>query len=511
MSISAISLRSTLLDRSMTDLRATFDDLTRQLSSGQVSTTYGGLGSGRALALAMQAKISAMQAHRQTIGSVDLRVSMLSTTLSRLNTMASEQRSDTDPNDNTFIVNGQTRAQLDARDRLEEALSVLGTDIAGTYIFGGRATDKSPVLAADKILDGDGTRIGLRGVIAERRAADVGIVDTDLAGTDSAGRLAVSPSTGSGFTIAEDGVHGFGFKLSGGATTIPGGSVSTPAGSPPALDVALTTQPAEGNTIRLTLSLPDGTTDDIVLTAKPVADDPSEFQIGATVADTVSNLRGAIVAALATRVQTTLAAASSVVAGKTFFAAGPQTPVDRVAFTPPATAATATALRPSTPTDTVIWYTGDDDPALAPRDSATAQIDSGMSVNFGVRANEEGIAKAVRSFAILAAEVYPSGDPNAADRNFALSDRVRTALAPDSSVGSLTAITTELSGSQRAAKAADSRLATAINSAQDLVDGVEKADDQEVAASLLAVQTRLQASYQTTAMLSKLSLVNFID
>jgi len=331
------------------------------------------------------------------------------------------------------------------------------------------------------------------------------------AGTDSAGRLTISPSTGTGFTIAEDGVHDFGFKLAGGATTIQGASVSTPAGSPPSVDVALTTQAAEGDTFRLTLNLPDGTTDDIVLTAKPVADDPSEFQIGATVADTVTNLRGAIVSALANRAQTTLAAASSVVAGKTFFAAGPQTPVDRVDFTPPATAATATGLRPSTANDTVIWYTGDNAPSVAPRDSATAQIDSGMSVNFGVRANEEGIAKAVRSFAILAAEVYPSGDLTAADRNFALSDRVRTALAPDSSVGSITAITTELSGSQRAAKAADSRLATSINSAQDLVDGVEKADDQEVAASLLGIPTRLQASYQTTAMLSKLSLVNFID
>ena len=198
------------------------------------------------------------------------------------------------------------------------------------------------------------------------------------------------------------------------------------------------------------------------------------------------------------------------VAGKAFFAAGPATPPKRVDLAPPATAATATALRDATPADTVVWYTGDDDPTLAPRDSTRSQIDSGLTVSYGVRANETGIAKTVAAFAIQAAEVYPAGDPTAKDRNIALSDRVRSALQPDSAVGSLTAITTELSGSQRMAQAADSRLAAAANSAQDLIDSVEKADDQTVAASLLSVQTRLQASYQTTAMLSKLSLVNFL-
>src|SRR5262245_44425644 len=120
MTISATSMRSTILDRAMVDLRSSYDDLTRQLSSGKVSTTYGGLGSGRSLALAMQAKIAGMQGYQQTIDTVDLRVNMLSTSLTRLTTMASEQRSDIDPSDNTVISNGQTRAQIDARARFDE-------------------------------------------------------------------------------------------------------------------------------------------------------------------------------------------------------------------------------------------------------------------------------------------------------------------------------------------------------------------------------------------------------
>ena len=105
--------------------------------------------------------------------------------------------------------------------------------------------------------------------------------------------------------------------------------------------------------------------DDIILTAASpaTADDGSQFEIGATLADTVTNLRAAILSNLSTRTQTTLAAASSVVASESFFAAGPNTPPQRVDFTPPATAATATSLRDDA-ADTVTWYIGDDDPSV---------------------------------------------------------------------------------------------------------------------------------------------------
>lgn len=39
---------------------------------------------------------------------------------------------------------------------------------------------------------------------------------------------------------------------------------------------------------------------------------------------------------------------------------------------------------------------------------------------------------------------------------------------------------------------------------------VEDANIEEVAASILSVQTRLQASYQVTATLSRLSLANYL-
>ena len=44
----------------------------------------------------------------------------------------------------------------------------------------------------------------------------------------------------------------------------------------------------------------------------------------------------------------------------------------------------------------------------------------------------------------------------------------------------------------------------------DLLDHIEGVPMEEVAAQILAMQTRLQASLQTTAMLFQTSLVNYL-
>jgi hypothetical protein len=43
-----------------------------------------------------------------------------------------------------------------------------------------------------------------------------------------------------------------------------------------------------------------------------------------------------------------------------------------------------------------------------------------------------------------------------------------------------------------------------------LIDDTENITPAEVASQILALQNALQASYQTTSMLSKLSLTNFL-
>ena len=71
-------------------------------------------------------------------------------------------------------------------------------------------------------------------------------------------------------------------------------------------------------------------------------------------------------------------------------------------------------------------------------------------------------------------------------------------------------IASDLAVARAALGNASDRLSATKAQLQDTLDGVETADPSTVATKLLATQTRLQASYQTTSLISKLSLVNYI-
>ena len=63
---------------------------------------------------------------------------------------------------------------------------------------------------------------------------------------------------------------------------------------------------------------------------------------------------------------------------------------------------------------------------------------------------------------------------------------------------------------QNAMKDATARQTQAKTALQNLISGTEGIDQNQVASEILQLQTNLQASYQTTAMLSQLSLVKFL-
>ncbi len=98
---------------------------------------------------------------------------------------------------------------------------------------------------------------------------------------------------------------------------------------------------------------------------------------------------------------------------------------------------------------------------------------------------------------------------NSRDRYEALADRVRRGLAFDGQQKPQD-IGVEIAASQSAMKAAKDRHTTSANLLEAARAGVEDASQEEVASQLLSLQTRLQASYQTTSILSRLSLVNYL-
>ncbi|WP_407155525.1 flagellar protein [Bradyrhizobium sp. STM 3557] len=164
--------------------------------------------------------------------------------------------------------------------------------------------------------------------------------------------------------------------------------------------------------------------------------------------------------------------------------------------------------------NTVAWYTGNSGPGSA-RSTASVQIDSAQSVQFGAQANETAIRTLVQQTAVYAAvSALPSAsDPTgqiAAQQIGALSQRVAANLTPQLGRQTISDIQTDFANAQTAMKDAGARQTQAKAALQSLVDHTEGISQDQVASEILQLQNNLQASYQTTSMLSQLSLVKFL-
>lgn len=498
--VSGYANRSMLTMQMLTQMRWQLDDLQRQLATGKRADTYGALGIGRTMDLEARMRLSRVETYETAISSVGLRVGIMNTALERLRTIGEDTRGDMRfPAE--FELNGgtQTQQQQLANLRLDEALSLMNEKAGERYLFSGRATDSRATLTAKQVLDGDGARAGLKQVMAERLLAD--------RGADGRGRIDAPSVTDDVVTLAEDAAHPFGFKLTT-VTTDFGATITPTVGPPASFDIDLGgANPPEGGRVQVRLTLPDGSTADIELVATTEDPPPSgAFLIGANSDATAANIAGAIDTQILALGNTELVAASAVRAGEDFFAIDAGNPPQRVDGPP---FETATAMRDATPTDTVRWYVGDDATDSA-RNTAIARVDEEITASYGVRANENGIRQVIQGLAVFSAMSFSESDPDARDRYFGVLRRVGNAFDGDNGTRKIETIQTELAGANLAASAAKERLQDKKPILQGIVDEIENISSEEVGVKLLALNTRMQATMQTTAILSQFTLLSYL-
>jgi flagellar hook-associated protein 3 FlgL len=159
--------------------------------------------------------------------------------------------------------------------------------------------------------------------------------------------------------------------------------------------------------------------------------------------------------------------------------------------------------------NTVAWYTGNSGPGTA-RASSTVRIDQSQTVQFGAQANEQAIRSAIQSIAVFAAVTFSPSGINSAAQSAALSSRTVTNLTPQTGQQTFQDIQTDLANAQSTMKDATARQTQAQTALQNMIDQTEGISQNQVASEILALQTSLQASYQTTAMLAQLSLTKFL-
>jgi CRISPR/Cas system CSM-associated protein Csm2 small subunit len=303
----------------------------------------------------------------------------------------------------------------------------------------------------------------------------------------------------------------FGFKLDAITTNLSGATVTQPAaGTPPAgqemsIDLGAT-NPNAGEKVTFTFKLPDGTSERVELTATTTNPPPEgSFLIGATSDVTATNLSGALNTAVGKLANTALVAASAMTASDNFFSSNPPQRVDTTTNPP-------VALRNGTPADTVFWYTGEvaTNPSDSARGTATIGVDSSISVQYGARANEDALVTQLKNVAVYAAVTTNASNPNANDQLLALNSRIITNLSDQPGQQSMENIQSDFANAQVAIKNASDRQKQLGATAQSMLDSIQGINDDEVAAKIMALQTSLQASYQTTSSLYQMSLLKFL-
>ncbi|MCP4620061.1 MAG: flagellar protein [Bradyrhizobium sp.] len=623
MALDGVNGKTGYIGAGIINLRNQLNDLTQQLASGRSATTYAGQGPDRGFALSLRAQVSSIDAFSDTATNVNTRISVVNLALQGMIDIGRSVKSAAASSTIVLNNNGQSSGQITAQAAFANAVSLLNSQSGDRYLFSGRASDTPATVSADVMLNGDGAKAGLKQLIDERRQADQGV--------GNMGRLTVAspPATTTVTSISQDSSP-FGFKLGTITSSLTGATVTQATGVPPSASVDLgAVNPNDGDQITFNLNLPDGTTEQIKLTATTTTPVPAgSFAIGADTAATTANLQAALNTSIQKLGDTSLVAASAIAASNNFFnpsASISGTQVNNQATTPaPITGSTAlsgaagtdslpagftagdtitvngttitfvasgatgnqlnvtdsvqallakidsitgtknpstvsngaitlhgadgqslsvtssntaafaalgfgptvsanaaplrvngppfntsTALIGGTPANTVSWYTGENgtDPA---RGTAVARVDQSINVQYGARANEEALRYQLQTIAVYAAVTTNASNPNASAQINALQQRISANLAPQSGQQQIQDMQAEFAGVQTAVKSATDRQTQLKGMAQTMLDSIEGINQDEVATKILALQTALQASYQTTSLLYQTTLTKFL-
>lgn len=317
MSISSINYGSSVLGAQIRNINQQLTDLSTQLSTGKLSQNYSGMGTNEGFAIAGRAQLSNIAAYTDTITNVNVNINLANTALQSLTTIRNTVQTGSATSSQDLNVNGQTVAQNTAAAQFGSMVGVLNTQSGNRYLFSGTAYNTQSVANAGDIINGTTTQAGLKTVMAERQAADLGANGT--------GRL-VQTQTAGVINVAEDSATSpFGLKIAAVSSSLTGATVTGPSGSPVSFSVNLNgVNPSNGDKLSVQFTLPDGSTEQIDLTASSATPTPvGSFAIDASTpvnpANTATNLNTALNTAIKKLANTSLVAASAVTAGDNFF------------------------------------------------------------------------------------------------------------------------------------------------------------------------------------------------
>ena len=273
--------------KSVKALNEMLEKLQVQLATQEKASTLSELGSDRVFDLTLRARLSRLEAFSTNIDTANLRLDYLDNSVTRLNELESDIRGDLSVSGIGADSISLASVTETSYARLDEVLTILNGDLNGRYMFSGNSTDSKPVVTADVLINGDGTRDGLKQIIAERKLADSG-------GTGGHGRIDIDqiqlsagiPGALNEVVISESATAN-GPSVTGISTTLvdAGALTLSPVGGSPApatLGFTGTPDLSDGDQITVSVQRPGGAVEDYTFTAVTTLSVPAvdgEFEI----------------------------------------------------------------------------------------------------------------------------------------------------------------------------------------------------------------------------------------
>ena len=168
MGINSIGYSGSLFGQAVQNLNTQLTNLSTQLATGEKSTTYSGMGTNEGFAVAARSQLSAISAFATTITNVNTSINAANTALQSFSNIATTVQSDAASTPQNLNSTGQTIGQQNAVTELSSLVGILNTQAGDRFLFSGSAINTPAVADVNTLLNGTGTKAGLKQVIAER-------------------------------------------------------------------------------------------------------------------------------------------------------------------------------------------------------------------------------------------------------------------------------------------------------------------------------------------------------
>jgi hypothetical protein len=478
-----------------------------QLATGKIATTNSGLGSSVYQTLDLQSRLSACDLYSDSIVSVGTDITTSINAVSSLSVAANATKNGALAAVNSSDAAGRSSRQTQLKSVLTSLLGYVNTRGVNGYIFGGANTSSPPAESIDTILGGDASagKDGLTKLVAERQQADLG--------SDGLGRMAITGTTTQVTLTSPASTLLFGMSIKNVSLTFSHGTASLTSSAPPTMMADFSTGvPQSGETVTITLNLPDGSTTPLIITAG-TSNGNGTFALGATAADTASNFQSALTTTVKQIANVQLFSASALKQATDFFSSSTTNPPQRILAGTDGTLKTATAFSTdasSNSNKTICWYSGTDvNSGGDPRQDVSNLIGDGIRIGIGVRGNEKGFSETIAALAAAAAVSPSKSDETLANMQFSeLATRSSNQLT--TGLSDLQSITASLATSQNAVKSESANQTAYKSILQQAFDSKTSITPEQAATDLSALQTQLQVAYQVTSRLMKMSLADYL-